>query len=95
MDFITEENYIFGFIGANREGLNHVLLELKKYAFYNWSGEISAAAFCEQWESKVRVLIIKEKSIAISNNRLEAFQDKWKNYTAIYDYRGSDLQIHS
>ena len=37
VDIINAENFLFGFIGSKREGINHVLLELKKHVFYNWN----------------------------------------------------------
>ena len=92
-DLINYENYLFGFTGVNREGINHILLELKKHFFYNWKVEIGVRAFCELFQSKVRSLIIKEKIIAQKNNQLPSFYGKWGKYIAIYDFRGPDMQI--
>ena len=39
--------------------------------------------------------MIKEKAIALSNNRLTSFNKKWEQYTAIYDFRGPGIQIYS
>ena len=39
--------------------------------------------------------MIKEKAIALSNNRLTSFNEKWEQNTAIYDFRGPDIQIYS
>jgi hypothetical protein len=44
---------------------------------------------------KVKSVIIKEKIIAQSTDQLPLFNEKWENYTAIYDYRGPDNQIYS
>ena len=95
VDIITVENYIFGFMDLKREGINHILLELKKHVFYNWKAELGVIAFCEQFQSKLRSLIIKEKIIAQSYDRILAFNEKWEKYTAIYDFRGPDMQINS
>ena len=95
VDTITAENYLFGFMGLRKEGINHILLELKKHIFYNWCAEIGVDAFCEQLKSKVKTIIIKEKAIALNNNRLTLFSEKWEQFTAIYDFRGPDMQIYS
>ena len=91
VDLITSENYLFGFTGSEREGLNHILLELKKHIFYEWNENVGIISFCEQFKSKLRALIINEKIIAHSN-----FNSKWKKFISIYDYRGPDMpQIYS
>ena len=95
VDTITVENYLFGFMGLKREGINHILLELKKHVFYNWCAEIETDVFCEQLKSKVKALMIKEKLIALSNGRLTSFTEKWEQYTSIYDFRGPDIQLYS
>ena len=95
LDVICVENYLFGFIGSNREGINHVLLELKKYIFYSWKTEIGVNAFCEHLYRKLRYLIIKEKNIAQQNDNVQSFYKKWENYTTIYDFRGTDIQMFS
>ena len=95
VDTITAENYLFGFMGLKREGINHIFLELKKHVFYNWCAEIETDAFCEQLKNKVKTLMIKEKTIALRKNRLSSFNEKWEQYTAIYDFRGPDMQIYS
>ena len=95
VDTITVENYLFGFIGLKREGINHILLELKKQVFYNWCAEIGPDDFCDQLKRKVKALIVKEKMIALSNDRITAFTQKWEKYTAIYDFRGPDMQLYS
>ena len=59
VDTINAENYLFGFFG--QDGINHILLELKKLVFYSWKVEIGVIAFCELFLSKLRSLIIKEK----------------------------------
>ena len=41
--------------------------------------------------SKARALIIKEKNIAQKNQSYENFENKWKEFTFIYDFRGPDV----
>ena len=93
MDEINAENYLFGFSELNRVGVNHVLLELKKLVFYSCKDDISVVAFRELFKNKIRSLIIKEKTIAQSNNEYATFCVKWDSFTAFYDFRGPDLQI--
>ena len=95
MDMITVENYLFGFSGIKTKGINHILLELKKHVFYNWNADIGEIAFCELLKSKIKSVIIKEKIIAQSKDQLPLFDEKWENYTAIYDFRGPDNQLYS
>ena len=35
--------------------------------------------------------IKKEKAIALTNKKYDEFDDKWKVFTPIYDYRGPDI----
>ena len=95
LDQITCEKYLFGFEGIKREGINHILLELKKLLFYEWSSEVGGIAFCERFRSKIKSVIIKEKVIAQTNDSFPAFNEKWDTFTAFYDFRGPDMQIYS
>ena len=47
VDTITAEIYLFGFMGLKKEGINQILLELKKLIFYNLCAEIGVDAFCD------------------------------------------------
>ena len=87
MDTINAENYLFGFMGLKKEGINHILLELKKLIFYNWCAKIGVDAFCEQLKSKVKTIMIKEKSIALSYNR---FTFVMKNGSNILQFMTSE-----
>ena len=93
MDIITVESYLFGFVGSRRDGLNHILLELKKYIFYNLRENMVVSAFCEHFQTTLRALMIKEKTNALSSNKMGTFNEKWKNYTSIYDFRGPDMHF--
>ena len=86
-------NYLFGFGGSGNIALNHVLLELKKHLFYNWGENIGVDAFCEHFTSILRSLIIKEKIIALYSDKYEKFDEKWKVFRDIYDYRGPDMPL--
>ena len=88
---ITLVSYFFGF--DNNPGLNHILIELKKFIFYGWDINVNLRTFCERFENKIRNLIIKEKHVMIKKGKFEPFSEKWKNFTNIYDYFGPDLEI--
>jgi hypothetical protein len=88
---ITMKPYLFGFKHAI--GLNHILLELKKEIFYNWSANISVVTFCEHFMVKIKKIMVKEKEVMISNDHFGDYFDKWKQFTAIYDFLGPDQQI--
>ena len=94
---VTEDisfvQYLFGF--GNNEGLNHILLELKKELFYNWDANVGVGTFCERFQVKVRKLMIKEKQIILSNNKFEKYLNKWEQFMPIYDFLGPDCQIFS
>ena len=57
---ITLDKYLFGFGGSDYCALNHILLELKKHVFYNWSEDIGVEAFCEQFVKTIKSLVIKK-----------------------------------
>ena len=83
--------YIFGF--KTNMALNHILLEFKKEAFYNFDTNIGVNTFCERIISKILRIIIKEKNCVNSKKMYELFVKKWENLTFIYDFRGPDLNI--
>ena len=90
---ITLTDYLFGMMGSEHLGLNHILLELKKYVFYSSAECISSPSFFNIFLLKIRNLIIKEKIIAQRDSNFSAFCIKWKFFTNIYDFRGPDPLI--
>ena len=90
---ISMKNYIFGFQSNEKLGLNQVLLQLKKEIFYNWEENVSIVAFLNNFKTKIKSLMIKEKQIALSSGKLEIFEDKWQSFCDIYDFRGPDCPI--
>ena len=85
-------DYLFGKQGGNYLGLNHALLELKKFIFYSTTEDLMSPTCCERFLVKLRSLIIKEKRLFSENNKFENFCSKWEHFTAIYDFRGPDVQ---
>ena len=87
---ISAIDYLFGIRGAKYNALNQILLELKKRIFYSTIEELLDVTFCEQFISKLRSLMIKEKQIMLKNNALDKFCSKWKDFSSIYDFNGPD-----
>ena len=87
---ITVIEYLFGKIGPEHIGLNHILLELKKCIFYSKAEFISSPLFLNIFLFKVQNLIIKEKLVSLRNSKYDVFCNKWQNFTKIYDFRGPD-----
>ena len=88
---ISTVPYIFGF--KNNNGLNQILLELKKDIFYNWNENVEVVAFCEQFKSKIRKIIVLEKHLIFTDKDFEIFFSKWKDFRDFYDFLGPDCQI--
>ena len=80
-------DYLFGIKGEKHLALNQILLELQKSIFYNAN---EFATLCEHFICQTRFLIIKEKQIALKNNKLDNFFTKWEHFIMIYDFRGPD-----
>ena len=80
--------FIFGV--KNKTALNYILLELKKYIFYNWDNEVGLDRFLEIFLAKVRKNMILEKMCIKSNTMFDQYSKKWDNFVLIYDFRGPD-----
>ena len=90
-------DYIFGFARATKfsDGLNHCLLELKIFIFYNskdW-GEQNVQVILKRFIHMLARLMVKEKLLAIRNNKYELFVEKWDYFSAVYDFRGPDFEM--
>ena len=91
---VTMIEYLFGKNGEKYNGLNHLLLELKKTIFYSNKECLCSPSFVDLFWNQVRNLIKKEKIVKLKVNRLDEFEDKWKDFTKIYDFRGPDEPIN-
>ena len=85
------KSYLFGF--KTNPALNHILLELKKEFMYSFDKNVGAVTFCEHFFEKIRKIMIKEKACIKTDKMYKQFVEKWKDFTAIYDFRGPDLNI--
>ena len=87
------KQYMFGFQGNKLLGLNHVLLELKKYICYNFEENVGVVHLFERFKRRIMHLIIKEKMSALSAGNYETFRVKCENFTEIDDFYGVDCQV--
>ena len=90
-------DYIFGYNKSVKfaDGLNHCLLELKIFIFYNsvnW-GEENIQLTLKRFIRLLSRLMIKEKLLSIRNNKYELFIEKWDSFSGIYDFRGPDFEM--
>ena len=74
-------------------GLNHFLLEFKKTIFYPTTADLNSPTFCGQFYNRIKTIIIKEKQLSLKNGKFSQFCVKWENFSAIYDFRGPDIQM--
>ena len=89
---ISMVEYLFGKPGQEHAALNHILVELKKMLFYSDKIMINSPTFKDLFMERIRALIVKEKGIFLRKKSFETFQEKWKKFVYIYDFRGPDLQ---
>ena len=86
-------DFLFGIHGCQYNGVNHILLELKKFLFYDWKPDICVDELCAKFRLRIIKIIIKEKNIYLVSNRIHEFYTKWEHFKYIYDFRGPDVQI--
>ena len=90
---ISIVDYLFGIEGGKNLGYNHFLLELKKTIFYSTTADLDSPTFIDQFYSKIKSIIIKEKRLSLKNDKFGHFCVKWENFSTIYDFRGPDIEI--
>ena len=49
----------------------------------------------KEYLARIKKIILKEKYVALFNNKYDAFDEKWEKFTFIYDYRGPDVDTIS
>ena len=90
---VSMVEFLFGKTGDAYLALNHALLELKKLLFFSENETLELPHFPELYFSRIRTLIIKEKIIALKNNKYDEFSSKWNDFVSIYDFRGPDREL--
>ena len=93
VEHISLTEYLFGKMGSENLGLNHVILELKKYIFYASFECLNSPSLSDLFFNHIKNLIIREKYIALRDDRYENFCLKWHNFAVIYDFKGPDPEI--
>ena len=92
---LNRESIIFGsyqFVTKNK-GINHFLLELKKFIFYTLQDDFDnqPILLLKRFLTRMRFLIVKEKEIAIRKDKFDSFAKKWKPFcNIIYNFYGPD-----
>ena len=76
MDHISQIGYLLGF--QENEGLNCILLEVKKFIFYGYDPDKSVDIQISMLKNRLRRLIILEKKYYSSINKWDYFFDKWE-----------------
>ena len=78
---MTMSSFLFGNVGGpnTNAGLEHILLEAKKFLFYDVREHrnLTANVQFQLFKHRVKYLIWLERKIAINTNRLEKFEQKW------------------
>ena len=88
--------YIFGFTTneSYTDGLNHCILEFKIYTFYSYKENLTTEGMFGIFLNILERLVIKEKQIALTKNKLENFTQKWSDFRmGLYDFMGPDPLI--
>ena len=91
----SRDQYIFGFQGKKHVALNQILLELKVFNFYyiKENPQTREDILQKIYFARIKKIILREKDIALLSNKYDEFDEKWENFTYIYDYRGPDIDI--
>ena len=90
MSEISFQDYILGVPRKTKEALNCILIEIKRYIFYEWANDISDSIKLRILKSKLRRIILLEKRHFHEKNDINGFYEKWKDFTPIYDMFGPD-----
>ena len=85
---ISEIEYLLGFL--ENEGLNCVLLETKKFIFYNFKHDKNINTQINMLKNRLRRIILLEKRHYYVINKIEHFHEKWKHFEEIYMIYGPD-----
>ena len=88
------EEFLFGTDGLGVQGVNHFILECKIFLFYDYEWKDPVNVNVDKFYRSIKRTIIKEKEIARGKTRYDKFENKWKNFTSIYDFRGPDPQMY-
>ena len=88
-------DYLFGIdiINEFSLGLNHCLLELKIFTFYNSGEGDDIKNLLPSFIKILGRLMVKEKNLAIQMNKYDEFACKWHSFSGLYDFRGPDIDF--
>ena len=91
--FFGRDEFLFGFESECNQALNLVLLELKILNFYSLpkDANLGLNSLKKLFLNRIRKIMLQEKNMSHIKNKYDEFEFKWEKYTAVYDWRGPDL----
>ena len=94
---LTMKNFLFGNIGRSKinKGLEHILLEAKKYIFYELGDQanINAEFHMTAFVNRIKHLVMLERKIAENLNKMEKFEEKWECCETVFNIFDPGVEI--
>ena len=91
------KNFIFGNIENSKinKGLEHIILEAKKYIFYELSDQenINAELHLAAFKNRIRNLIALERKTAENSGNLGKFEEKWESCDTVFNLFDPEVDI--
>ena len=88
--YISETDYLLGFMDKRKQGINSALIECKKFLFYSFSDQINIDIQVEMYKTRLRRIILLEKKYFSKLNKMNQFFDKWQDFSPVYMSYGPD-----
>jgi len=70
---------------------NFTGVKVFNFYFLRQNPQITNEILQKIYFARIKKIMLKEKTIALTNKKYDEFDDKWKVFTPIYDYRGPDI----
>lgn len=84
-------SHIDYFLGSKENiGLNCLLLELKKFIFYNFDHNSNVDIQINMFKSRLKRIIILEKRYYLRRDKIDYFHEKWEKFSEVYMFYGPD-----
>ena len=81
---------MFGIPDRNKQALNQIFIEIKRFIFYDWGQNTSNITKLRILKNRLRHVILLDKRYFYSQRNFSGFFEKWGNFTPIYDMFGPD-----
>ena len=91
----SRDGHLFGLESECNQALNLILLELKEFNFYTLPKEVNLGHVILEklFFKRIRKIMLHEKYIGQHSKNYDEVEFKWEHFTAIYDWRGPDLDM--